>query len=164
MDSSPDRDLVERTRRGEVNAYGELVRRYQTSVFNVCYRMMGEHQEAEDLAKVAANLCLNSLQKRAPVRLTLDEEHDDPIDVEQPDPAVAHDRADQSQRLRRALQELPPHYRAVIELRHYQDLSYEEMAQTLKVSLSDVKSHLFRARRLLARRLGGRQGKAEHAS
>ena len=189
MDSSPDRDLVERTRRGEVNAYGELVRRYQTSVFNVCYRMMGEHQEAEDLAqdaflrgyrrlgtfdalrpfgpwirKVAANLCLNSLQKRVPVRLTLDEEHDDPIDVEQPDPAVAHERADQSQRLRRALQELPPHYRAVIELRHYQDLSYEEMAQTLKVSLSDVKSHLFRARRLLARRLGGRQGKAEHAS
>jgi RNA polymerase sigma-70 factor, ECF subfamily len=181
MDSSPDRDLVERTCRGEVNAYGELVRRYQTSVFNVCYRMMGERQEAEDLAqdaflrgyrrlgtfdaqrpfgpwirKVAANLCLNSLQKRVPGRLTLDEEHDDPIDVEQPDPAVAHERDDQSQRLRQALQELPPRYRAVIELRHYQDLSYEEMAETLRVSLSVVKSHLVRARRLLARRLGGR--------
>ena len=65
-------------------------------------------------------------------------------------------RAAQSQRLRQALQELPPHYRAVIELRHYQDLSYEEMAQALRVSLSDVKSHLFRARRLLARRLGSK--------
>src|SRR4030067_1131859 len=181
MDSSPAGDRVERPRRGEVDAYGELVRRYQTSVFNVCYRMMGEHQEAEDLAqdaflrgyrrlgtfdaqrtfgpwirRGAANLGLNSLQKRAPVRLTLDEEHDDPIDVEQPDPAVAHERADQSQRLRQALQDLPPHYRAVIEVRHYQELSYEEMAQTLGVSLSDVKSHLFRARRLLARRLGSK--------
>jgi RNA polymerase sigma-70 factor (ECF subfamily) len=45
---------------------------------------------------------------------------------------------------------LPPHYRAVIELRHFQELSYVEIAETLDIPMSDVKSHLFRARRALA--------------
>jgi RNA polymerase sigma-70 factor (ECF subfamily) len=185
MESSPDRDLVERTRRGDAEAYGELVRRYQTSVFNVCYRLVGERQEAEDLAqdalvrgfqrletfdadrpfgpwvrKVAANVCLNALQRRAPWSLPLDEERDDPIDAEQPDPAEAQERRDRAAHLRQALAELPPHYRAVIELRHFQDLSYEEMSRALALPLSDIKTHLFRARRQLARRLGA----ADHAS
>ncbi len=46
-----DRDLVLRTRRGEVEAFGEVVARYQVAVFNVCYRMLGERMEAEDLAQ-----------------------------------------------------------------------------------------------------------------
>jgi RNA polymerase sigma-70 factor (ECF subfamily) len=46
-----DRDLVLRTRRGEVEAFGEVVARYQQSVFNVCFRMLGERMEAEDLAQ-----------------------------------------------------------------------------------------------------------------
>ena len=48
---------------------------------------------------------------------------------------------------------LPPRYRAVIELRHFQELSYEEIAATLNRPLSDVKSDLFRARKLLAQQL-----------
>ncbi|HET7011946.1 MAG TPA: sigma-70 family RNA polymerase sigma factor [Anaerolineales bacterium] len=189
MEGSPDRDLVEQTRRGRIDAYGELVRRYQTSVFNVCYRMLGERQEAEDLAqdaflrayqrletfdverpfgpwirKVAANLCLNSLQKHSPPRLSLDEEYDDPIDVGQPDPAEVHERADQANRLRLALTRLPAHYRAVIELRHFHDMSYEEMARSLALPLSDIKTHLFRARRLLARQLQSPEAEVGHAS
>jgi RNA polymerase sigma-70 factor, ECF subfamily len=188
MESSPDRDLVEQTRRGEVDAYGELVRRYQTSVFNVCYRILGERQGAEDLAqdaflrayqrlatydaerpfgpwirKVAANLCLNTLQRRGPPRLSLDDEYDDPIDAAQPDPADVHERVDQAGRLRRALTSLPPHYRAVIELRHFHDMTYEEIARALSLPLSDVKTHLFRARRSLARQLGASEGEAANA-
>ena len=45
------------------------------------------------------------------------------------------------------------HYRLVVELRHYQELSYEEIAEELKIPLSDVKSHLFRARKILAEKL-----------
>ena len=189
MESSPDRDLVEQTRRGRVDAYGELVRRYQTSVFNVCYRMLGERQEAEDLAqeaflrayqrletfdagrpfgpwirKVAANLCLNSLQRQRPPRLPLDDEYDDPVDSGQPDPADVHERADQAARLRRQLTPLPAHYRAVIELRHFQDMTYEEIAKELTISIGDVKTHLFRARRLLARRLRGTEAEVHRAS
>jgi RNA polymerase sigma-70 factor (ECF subfamily) len=48
---------------------------------------------------------------------------------------------------------LPLRYRAVIELRHFQDLTYNEIAETLDRPVSDIKSDLFRARRLLAERL-----------
>ncbi|NIV33931.1 MAG: RNA polymerase sigma factor, partial [Anaerolineae bacterium] len=45
---------------------------------------------------------------------------------------------------------LPPHYRAVIELRHYGEMSYKEIGQALNLPLSDVRSHLYRARQALA--------------
>ena len=51
--------------------------------------------------------------------------------------------------LRQALVTLPPEHKAVIELRHFQDQSYDEMAETLGLSLATVKSRLFRARRHL---------------
>jgi RNA polymerase sigma-70 factor (ECF subfamily) len=58
-----------------------------------------------------------------------------------------------SQALRAAILALPPRFRAVIELRHFQELSYAEMAAALERPLSDVKSDLFRARKLLAQSL-----------
>ena len=48
-----DRTLARQARRGDAQAFGELVRRYQTSVFNVCYRLAGERREAEDLTQEA---------------------------------------------------------------------------------------------------------------
>jgi RNA polymerase sigma-70 factor (ECF subfamily) len=50
---------------------------------------------------------------------------------------------------------LRPDYRAAVELRHFQELSYEEIAETLDLPLGTVKTHLFRARRLLRDRLAG---------
>jgi RNA polymerase sigma factor (sigma-70 family) len=99
MQANDDGVLVSQVREGNLEAYGELVRRYQGSVFGVCYRMLGGRQEAEDLAqdaflrgyerletfdlaypfgpwirRVAANLCLNRLQRRQPVLLEFDDE------------------------------------------------------------------------------------------
>src|SRR4030067_380522 len=51
MSVPSDRDLIQRARRGETEAFGELVTRYQTSVFNVCYRILHERAEAEDMAQ-----------------------------------------------------------------------------------------------------------------
>ena len=173
-----DGDLVLRTRQGRLEAYGELVRRHQTSVFNVCYRLMAERAEAEDMAqeafvrayqrlatfdtsrpfgpwirRVAANLCLNRFQRRTPAQVSLEDE----TDQVEADPSAAPEQArvqqEQAERLRAAILDLPPHDRAVIELRHFHDLSYQSIARTLDMSLSDVKSHLFRARRRLAARL-----------
>lgn len=174
MNAPPDRDLLLRARRGETDAYGELIKRYQTGVFNVCYRILHERGEAEDMAqetfmraydrlntfdlgrdfgpwirRVAANLCLNHLESRK-VTMPLDEERDS-------DPGSRPERQvevrERSERVREALESLPPHYRVVVELRHYQDLSYSEIARELNIPLSDVKSHLFRARKLLAEKL-----------
>jgi len=53
MNAPSDRDLIQRARRGgdAGQAFGELVTRYQTSVFNVCYRILHERAEAEDMAQ-----------------------------------------------------------------------------------------------------------------
>jgi RNA polymerase sigma-70 factor (ECF subfamily) len=176
MTAPTDRDLIVCARRGAAggDALGELVTRYQTSVFNVCYRLLHERGEAEDLAqetfmraydrldtfnldrefgpwirRIAANLCLNYLQTRK-ATAPFDEERD-ADDRQGPERQVeGHERSAQ---VRAALASLPPHYRLVVELRHYQELSYEEIAAELSIPLSDVKSHLFRARKLLAEKL-----------
>jgi RNA polymerase sigma-70 factor (ECF subfamily) len=174
MTAPTDRDLILRARRGDSEAYGELVTRYQTNVFNVCYRILHERREAEDLAqeafmraydrfdsfdigrefgpwirRVAANLCLNHLESQRNTA-ELDDERD-ADETQRPESVLEdHERSDQ---IRRALASLPPRYRVVIELRHYQEMSYDEIASELNIPLSDVKSHLFRARKLLAEKL-----------
>ena len=179
-----ERQLLARAQAGETPAFGELVKRYQTSVFNVCYRMMGNRQEAEDMAQeafirayerlhtfdaarafgpwmrtVAANLCRNRLQRNIPHATPLADIADRlPQDVDSPHPAhgnpersaVQQENADQ---LRAVIGTLSPNQRAVIELRHFQELSYEEIAATLQLSLSAVKTNLFRARKVLAAKL-----------
>lgn len=178
-DEPSDQALVERLGHGDREAFGPLVQRYQASVYNVCYRLLGERAAAEDLAqeafirayqrlhhydpqrpfgpwirRIAVNLCLNHLEARRPAALALDDERDAPLAAPAThDPAAAQVRAEEAAAVRAAILSLPPHYRAVIELRHFQDLSYAEIAATLNLPVSDVKSHLFRARKLLARLL-----------
>lgn len=177
MTATSDRDLIICARRGDADradAFGELVTRYQTGVFNVCYRILHERGEAEDMAqetfmrvydrlntfdierefgpwvrRIAANLCLNHLELRK-VTVQFDEERD--ADQSRRPEAVTEAR-ERTERVRDALASLPPHYRVVVELRHYQDMSYDEIANELDIPLSDVKSHLFRARKLLAEKL-----------
>ena len=174
MTAPTDRDLILRARRGDHDAFGELVTRYQTSVFNVCYRMTNERREAEDLAqetflrvysrlemfdlerefgpwvrRAAANWCLNQLESQKSTA-----ELDDDRDAgESSQPEAAVEVRERSEQIRTALASLPVNYRAVVELRHFQELSYDAIALELKIPLSDVKSHLFRARKLLAEKL-----------
>jgi len=178
MEGPSDRSLVLRTRQGDDEAYGDLVSRHQTPVFNVCYRLMGERREAEDMSqeafirayerlatfdverpfgpwirRVATNLCLNRIKKSKPVQFHLDDEFDEPVETHNPGPEGQRIRVEREIEIRSAILELPPHYRAAIELRHFQDLTYTEIAETLDIPMSDVKSHLYRARRELAERL-----------
>lgn len=180
-----DHELALRIWRGEAHAFGELVQRYQASVFNVCYRLAGERQEAEDLTqeaflrayqrferydlerpfgpwvrRLAANVCLNHLAARPPVNFELEEERgEQDLSVEWLEfhpggsPERAQERKERAQAVRAALLALPLQYRAVIELRHFQEMSYAEIASQLNIPLSDVKSNLFRARLQLAKLL-----------
>ncbi len=177
MENSSDRSLVLRTKRGELEAYGDLVRRYQGSVFNVCYRMLGDPHDAEDLTqetfirvhscldsfdydrpfipwarRIAVNLCLNYINRNRRYVLPLDDEFERSVSNER-SPERAHEDHERNASLRQAICLLPAHYRAVIELRHFQELSYLEISKVLNIPLSDVKSHLFRARKSLAQRL-----------
>jgi RNA polymerase sigma-70 factor, ECF subfamily len=101
------------------------------------------------LKKIAVNVCLNRLERRE--SLTLKDE----AVIPSPDPGPESQtiEREQNRQIRAALLSLPPRYRAIIELRHFQELSYAEMSETLNRPMSDIKSDLFRARRLLAAKL-----------
>ncbi len=174
MDAPSDRDLILNARHGHAEAFGELVTRHQTSVFNVCYRILHERGEAEDMAqetfirahaklgsfdserpfgpwirRVAANVCLNYLESQK-ITTELDDEKDADESQSLEKQVEVKERGEQ---IRAALASLPANYRIVVELRHYQEMSYDEIAGELKIPLSDVKSNLFRARKLLAEKL-----------
>lgn len=175
MAEQSDEILVQRALQGEVAAYGLLVRRYQQRVFNVCYRVLGNVQEAEDLAqesfiraydklhlynperpfgpwisRVATNLCLNHLKRGRATLLPLDESPVEPAAPRAASPEAQQLQRERAAQLHQAIQRLTPTQRAVVELRHFQELSYQQIASALEISLSQVKSHLYRARRALA--------------
>jgi RNA polymerase sigma-70 factor (ECF subfamily) len=158
------------------NAFTEMIHQSQTAVYNVAYRLMGNAQDAEDatqetflrayrfrhtyktnhppgpwLKRITVNVCLQRLGKNTPT-LSLDEDMIQPHDS-RPGPQAQAEEHDVQERVQAELLRLPLRYRAVIELRHFQDLSYEEIAKALSRPLSDIKSDLFRARKLLAERL-----------
>lgn len=165
-----DAQLVVFALDGNRDAYGELVRRHQTRAYNAAWRIVGERQDALDvtqdafvraydalasfdrarpfapwLCAIVTNLALNFVQRRHPVQ-ALDEEN---WVASAADPAQRVVDAERQARVQQALRELPPVWRAVVELRHFQELSYDEIAIALDLPLSDVKSHLFRARQKL---------------
>ena len=113
------------------------------------------------LYRIAANLTLDELRRRGRWRLfswdlfkpRYAQESDseavyDPPANEPDAPALLESRED-VQRVRRALDTLPPHWRMILILREYQDLPYEEIAKILRVPLGTVRSRLARAREQL---------------
>lgn len=98
------------------------------------------------LYRIATNTALNWIKRRRP-EVALDEGA--PLADTTPSPEAQAIAAETSARLRAAIAALPLNYRAAIELRHFQGLSYQEMSAALGAPLSDVKSWLFRARRRL---------------
>lgn len=115
--------------------------------------------------RITTNYCLNqlqSMQAKTQVVVT-DTKHDADNrtpDMDQwahhsPTPEQSVEKLERDERLRTAILVLSPNYRAVIELRHFQELNYEEIADVLKRPLSSVKSDLFRARKQLAQILKG---------
>ena len=171
-------ELAERSQRGDLDAYGELVRLHQGGVFSVCYRLLGARGEAEDAAqetfiraherlhlfdpqrpfgpwvrRVAANLCFNRMQALKDPGLPFEDELENVHAASEPSPEALVEKNEKNEWIWRAIMSLPPHYRAVIELRHFQELSYDEIAQTLGLPVGVVKTHLHRARKILSKRL-----------
>ena len=176
MNIAKDRVLTKLAAQGDQDAFSELVQLHQSAVFNVAYRMLGNQRDAEDITqeafiraykafhtfntdrpmrpwikRIVTNLCLNQIKSHRP---TLSLENGLPPPKE-PKPGPETETANRQQEgdIRNAILSLSPHYRAVIELRPFQCLSYDEIAKTLNKPLSTVKSDLFRARKILAEKL-----------
>jgi len=175
MTDSGESGLAGRVLKGDLDAYGALIQEHQTSVFNVCYRITGNRQEAEDLTQeafirafrklskydssrpfgpwmrtLAANLCYNHLKKARLQRVPLEDEKDQIMDKPSNDPENMLEISQEHQVLYQALWKLPDNQRIALELRHFQGLSYQDMADTLSLPLNTVRSHLYRGRQNLA--------------
>ena len=165
----PEEALLDRCLEGDGGAFGQLIDRYQRVLFNVSLRMVGNREDASDITqtvflkawqamgtfdrrhkffswiyRIMMNETLNHLSKRKRTE-PLDEAM--VSDGSGPDEDCSRKRLKES--IQAALLELSSDYRQVIVLRHYAELSYEEMSGVLCIPEKTVKSRLHTARQLL---------------
>jgi len=132
-------------------------------VFRALYRYDPARPFAAWLFTIAARLCIDAIRRRklSPVSLfqrdaeTLEERTIEVVDPG-PGPEELTSWEEEERRAQTLIDSLPPHYRIVVMMRHQQDLSYEEIADALRLPLGTVKARIHRARALLKSRLEGR--------
>jgi RNA polymerase sigma-70 factor (ECF subfamily) len=169
---------IEQTLRGEQVAFGQLMHRYAGAVYNLAYRMLGDAQDAEDasqeiflraytrltsfdrtrrfstwLLSIASNYCIDRLRRRRFAWLTLDDVAFALPSHERGPERSALEREERD-RVQAALRRLPDHYRLVLVLRYWQEMSYNEIAEVTGLTESALKTRLHRARHMLAEALG----------
>lgn len=178
--ATPD-GLIEQCLGGDQSAWAEIVRQNRRRVFNIAYKFVGRHDEAEDLTQdiflklfkslgtfdrranfhtwlisVSRNLCIDHYRSVRKERETIDRN----VDAGQLTPASSDigplrqlERTDRRAMLRDALQKLPPTLRTAVILRDIQELTYQEIADRLQLPEGTVKSRINRGRTELARRV-----------
>ena len=162
--------------KGDPVAFSKLLESYQKPVYNLCYRMLGNAEDAEDasqetflrayksmrrydrgrsfstwLLSIAAHYCIDQIRKR---RMTVVSIEDLPV-PDLPDHALGLEATvglkEQQRRVRALLETLDGIDRAAVIMYYWYDFSYAEISQSLSLSESAVKSRLHRARRAMAR-------------
>src|SRR6476660_6393339 len=174
-------ELIERCLKGDQQAWEEIVRTHWRKVFNVAYKFVGKHEEAEDLTQdiflkifksldtfdrranfqtwlisVSRNLCIDHYRSVRKERETIDRDVDAnelaPA-AKEPGPIAALEQADRVALLRQALAALPETLRTAVLMRDIQELSYQEIADRLRLPEGTVKSRINRGRTELARQI-----------
>lgn len=171
---------VAQAQQGDDEAFTRLVETYQTPVFNLCYRMLGEPELAEDAAQetflrayqhlhrydrkrpfptwllsIAAHYCIDRLRRRKFPMFSMDAEDEEGNSIELPDldapnPESETVKGQMQERIHTMLKDLDNTDRAAIIMRYWYDYSEKEIAESLNLTVSAVKSRLHRARKELA--------------
>ena len=178
--ATPD-TLIARCLSGDQAAWDAIVRQNWRKVFNVAYKFVGKHEEAEDLTQdiflkifkalatfdrranfqtwivsISRNLCIDHYRSVRKERMTIAREVDtndlQPASTDRT-PYAAAEHQDLRVMLRQALQTLPETLRTAVVLRDLQELSYQEIADKLQLPEGTVKSRINRGRLELARQL-----------
>ncbi len=172
MYEDPDSELIARCRRGERDAFAELVVRFQKPVFNAALWILRKTEDASDVTqsvflkvwerfdeydgqhrffswiyRIAVNEALNQ-QRRTEREDELDDDFDLP-DAPRADPQVLLIEREEARQVQQALKRMATNDRVVLMLRHFSECSYEEIAHILELDEKTVKSRLFEARRRL---------------
>lgn len=168
-------ECLKLAQRGDQAAFTQIVETYQNPVYNLCYRMLGNPQAAEDAAQetfwrayknldrydtqrpfptwllsIAAHFCIDQQRRKRLPSIDLDEIIEYSAEDPAPNPESAAVNSEYSEDVQRQLAHLSEGDRAVLVLRYWHELSEEEICETLKISKSAVKSRLHRARQHMA--------------
>ncbi|MDR1989716.1 MAG: RNA polymerase sigma factor [Acidobacteriaceae bacterium] len=173
--------LIQQCLSGDQSAWDAIVRQHRRKVFNVAYKFVGKHDEAEDLTQdiflkvfkslatfdrranfetwlisVSRNLCIDHYRSVRKERETIDRAVDAtelPTPTPEPGPIARLEERDRVTLLRQGLSALPAILRTAVVMRDLQELSYSEIAQKLGLPEGTVKSRINRGRTELARQL-----------
>lgn len=165
-----DLELVERTKRGDAEAFSELVLRHQQVVYSLSYRFMRDASLAEDMAqeaflkayrllhgfrgdcsfstwmyRVTCSVCLTELsrrKKRGEVELM-------PSHAGATATTPSLESSDTARAVRACVSKLPERYAAIISSYYLQDISYDEIARLMRIPMGTLKTWMFRARKQL---------------
>ena len=168
-----DLELVERIKTGDNDAFGQIVIRYERTVFNSAYRIVGDKDDAADITQATFVKVFEKIETFNPnfkffswlYRISLNEAYNfrkrmmqvatigmEPV-ADQPGPYEDFRQIERCEHLERALETMTYDYRVVIVLKHLMLLSYKEIATILEVPEKTIKSRLFSARQVLHRQL-----------
>jgi RNA polymerase sigma-70 factor (ECF subfamily) len=168
-----DRDLVGRARRGDREAFTQLIVQYQVPLYNMALRMVGGPEDAADIAQeaflrawekirtlreapfkswlfqIAANLCYDHFRRGRRYGTMPEDEQTGKVvglGIATPDPQERAEANERNRLVRQSIAALEHDMRIAIILRDVNGLSYDEIAGVLRVPLGTVKSRIARAR------------------
>jgi RNA polymerase sigma-70 factor (ECF subfamily) len=161
-------DLVAACLAGRAGAFDVIVERHRRTVYQLCYRFVGNHEDASDLSqdvflrayrglrnfkgqsslgtwlyRIGVNVCLNRVSAKVPVVEPIDRQQH--IDVRSESPSDRILRGERAVQVRAAITRLPRKQRAALILRMYHEMSHQEIANMLGSSVGAVKANVFHA-------------------
>lgn len=177
-----DAQLISQIKKGNRESFDQLVLRHQRRVYGIAYRMTSNHDDADDLAqetflavyralerfderqsfiayisRITINLSINHLRRRkrwSKIQSRKQQEaNQEMMSERQAGPQRELERKELMDKLARAMETLPPPQKAVLILKAYQEMSYQQIARTLNISMGTVMSRLHRARNRLRAQL-----------
>jgi RNA polymerase sigma-70 factor (ECF subfamily) len=181
VQSDDDNTLVVKILQGDVESYRRIVERHQGRVFYLGLRFFRSEHDAEDFAqevflrayeklalfrgrvpfsawlyRIAFNLAVNQyhVRKRKLAEVRAEAE---PADSS-PGPEAGLVRGEMIERVRAALRKIPEMYKVVVKMHFFDGLSYPEISRIMKIPVNTIKSHIFRAKEMLRRRLAHEAG------
>jgi RNA polymerase sigma-70 factor (ECF subfamily) len=175
MHKADEFDVINRFKDGDTSAFEEIILKYQDKIYNLCRHMLGNAHDAEDTAqdvflkayqnlnkfkpeaslhtwlyRIAVNTCIDYRRKPFFESLFKTSKAGDEFMIDQLDGSPSPERLYESKQIGDAIQfalgRLSGKLRTVIVLKEIEELSYEEIAEVLDVSVGTVKSRISRAR------------------
>lgn len=172
---SAEMDWLARAQKGDDLAFSHLVEAYQRPVYNLCYRMLGNAGDAEDAAQetfiraykalnrydpsrkfstwllsIASNYCIDQHRRRKLPTFSYDALESPNLPEEGMGIEAKMMQHEHQEQVSALLETLNPKDKAAVVMRYWYEYSYEEIAESLSMSVSAVKSRLHRARKDLA--------------